>query len=151
MGKWGEYTPEEMACFKAARMYAYLADTSYSKKKAKKSVQRHSTLMKEDEEYKARHKQRMANYYKTYKRKSRSTLTDAQREERAKKRAEKFLQEQERVRQREQEKIRKQELKAAMAARIAAAAAAAAAATVTQIQEQTLPLYPDVSYTISFD
>jgi hypothetical protein len=66
-GKWGQYTPEEMACFKAGRMYAYLEDARCRERKNKYSRERLSKLYKESQEFRDAHSRRKRVYYQKHK------------------------------------------------------------------------------------
>jgi hypothetical protein len=66
-GKWGQYTPEELACFKSGRMYAYLDDEKCRKHKNAYSRERQARLYKESPEFREAHARYGRAYYERHK------------------------------------------------------------------------------------
>jgi len=66
-GKWGQYTPEEQAFFKSARMHAYLMDPEYIQKKNELNRQRRYILHRDSPEFRERNRTRAIRYYNAHK------------------------------------------------------------------------------------
>ena len=123
-GKWRQYTPEELACFKAGRMYAYLDDEERKQTKNMWAKERQKKLYRENKEYRETQNRRNRMYYQRHKaalkiqRQTAQLIKEVSREEELKrkeesqkKRDEKRLKKEEEQSLKQQEKDKRSALK----------------------------------------